>query len=88
MDEPQKFFFFFVSSAFMSRLSLPSTSTLFSLAGKRVLVTGAARGIGRCIASRLLDWGAMVAAADYNSEGLQKANEILLRSPSSYHQSQ
>eukprot|EP01102_Stenamoeba_stenopodia_P006730 TRINITY_DN1872_c0_g1_i2.p1 TRINITY_DN1872_c0_g1~~TRINITY_DN1872_c0_g1_i2.p1 ORF type:complete len:316 (-),score=90.42 TRINITY_DN1872_c0_g1_i2:16-963(-) len=55
-----------------------TSSTQFRLHGKRILVTGASRGIGRRIASRLLDWGAMVAASDYNSQELSTAESILL----------
>jgi NAD(P)-dependent dehydrogenase (short-subunit alcohol dehydrogenase family) len=40
------------------------------LEGKRILVTGAASGIGRATALRLLDEGATVAAADIAADGL------------------
>jgi 2-hydroxycyclohexanecarboxyl-CoA dehydrogenase len=47
------------------------------LAGKVVLVTGAARGIGRAIATRLAQEGARVAIADVDAEGAAKtAREI------------
>lgn len=40
------------------------------LEGKRILVTGAASGIGQATALRLLDEGAAVAASDVAAEGL------------------
>ncbi len=40
------------------------------LEGKRILVTGAASGIGQATALRLLDEGAVVAAADIAADGL------------------
>ena len=42
------------------------------LEGKRILVTGAASGIGQATALRLLDEGAVVVAADIAAEGLGK----------------
>lgn len=42
------------------------------LEGKRILVTGAASGIGQATALRLLDEGAAVVAADVAAEGLAK----------------
>ncbi len=41
------------------------------LEGKRILVTGAASGIGQATALRLLDEGAAVVAADVAAEGLE-----------------
>ncbi|OCB47850.1 short-chain dehydrogenase [Mycobacterium malmoense] len=41
------------------------------LEGKRILVTGAASGIGQATALRLLDEGAAVAASDVAEDGLQ-----------------
>ena len=40
------------------------------LEGKRILVTGAASGIGQATALRLLDEGAAVVAADIAADGL------------------
>ena len=42
------------------------------LAGNRILVTGAASGIGQATALRLLDEGASVVAADVAADGLEK----------------
>ena len=42
------------------------------LEGKRILVTGAASGIGQATALRLLSEGAVVVAADLAVEGLEK----------------
>lgn len=43
---------------------------LISLEGKRILVTGAAQGIGLSIAKRALDLGARVATIDLQADGL------------------
>ena len=43
------------------------------LFGRRAIVSGAARGIGLAIASRLVDGGARVALADINAEGARAA---------------
>lgn len=47
-----------------------STPVDEALRGKRALVTGAARGIGRAIATRLHDAGAEVVVADVDAPGL------------------
>lgn len=44
------------------------------LEGKRILVTGAASGIGQATALRLLDEGATVVAADVSVDGLRKTS--------------
>jgi len=49
-------------------LSLPE---LISLKGQKVLVTGAASGIGHAIALRLAEAGASLDLVDINFEGLQ-----------------
>jgi NAD(P)-dependent dehydrogenase (short-subunit alcohol dehydrogenase family) len=47
--------------------------TMNDLFGRRAIVSGAARGIGLAIASRLVDGGARVALADINAEGARGA---------------
>jgi meso-butanediol dehydrogenase/(S,S)-butanediol dehydrogenase/diacetyl reductase len=47
------------------------------LAGKACVVTGAARGIGRGIAARLLDDGAAVCLADRNEQQLRETAALL-----------
>lgn len=49
------------------------TSPLVTLEGRSALVTGAARGIGLAIATRLASLGARVVMADRNSDGLAAA---------------
>jgi 3-oxoacyl-[acyl-carrier protein] reductase len=44
---------------------------VMTLAGRNVVVTGAAQGIGRAIADLVLDLGGTVTAVDLNAEGLQ-----------------
>ena len=46
-----------------------SRSTMFSLQGQTAIVTGAATGIGKAIATRLADAGATVAIFDLNLAG-------------------
>ena len=48
----------------------PSTPVL--LAGQKAIVTGAARGIGRTIATTLAEAGAQVAVIDVNAEGAEQ----------------
>jgi 3-oxoacyl-[acyl-carrier protein] reductase len=43
----------------------------------RAIVTGAARGLGRCFVSQLVGAGASVAAADVNSKGLEELKRDL-----------
>lgn len=55
---------------------------LVSLEGKRVIVTGAAQGIGRAIADRALALGARVAAIDLNGDllgGIEGGDDRVLR---------
>lgn len=50
--------------------SLPSVGELLNLAGRRVIVTGAARGIGHAIASRFAEAGAHVLVTDEDADAL------------------
>jgi NAD(P)-dependent dehydrogenase (short-subunit alcohol dehydrogenase family) len=52
-------------------MSAPSTTGMFSLAGRTAIVTGAATGIGQAIATRLAQAGASVAVVDLNLSGAQ-----------------
>jgi NAD(P)-dependent dehydrogenase (short-subunit alcohol dehydrogenase family) len=49
---------------------------MMRLEGKRILVTGAASGIGQATALRLLDEGATVAAADVAADGLSATQAL------------
>jgi NAD(P)-dependent dehydrogenase (short-subunit alcohol dehydrogenase family) len=53
------------------------SSTMFSLAGRTAMVTGAATGIGEAIAIRLAAAGATVAVIDLNLAGAQKVAAAL-----------
>jgi sorbose reductase len=54
---------------------------LFSIEGRKILVTGGARGIGMTVAAMLLEEGAEVALADINTEMVQaSAKELQARS--------
>jgi 3-oxoacyl-[acyl-carrier protein] reductase len=48
-----------------------------SLAGKVVLVTGAAQGLGRAYAEHLAGCGAAVALADINGEGAERVAQVI-----------
>jgi NAD(P)-dependent dehydrogenase (short-subunit alcohol dehydrogenase family) len=49
------------------------TENLFSLKGKNVVVVGGAGGLGRGLAQGFVTYGAQVALADLNEEGLKSA---------------
>ncbi len=55
---------------------LASLSSLIDLAGRRALVTGGAKGIGRAIAARLVEAGAVVTVADLDAAGADAAGEL------------
>jgi sorbose reductase len=50
---------------------------LFSIKGKKIIVTGGARGIGKAVAEKLLEEGAEIALVDINGEmAAQSAKEL------------
>jgi 2-dehydro-3-deoxy-L-rhamnonate dehydrogenase (NAD+) len=51
--------------------------TMFSLAGRTAIITGAATGIGEAIAARLAEAGATVAVVDLNLAGAQRVAAAL-----------
>jgi NAD(P)-dependent dehydrogenase (short-subunit alcohol dehydrogenase family) len=51
-------------------------SKIFDLTGKVAIVTGAASGIGRCIALRLAQFGANIVIADVSTQGLEVVDEV------------
>lgn len=53
------------------------TNTLFSLAGRRALVTGASRGIGLTLARGLGQYGAKIVLNGRNPEQLEAARTML-----------
>jgi NAD(P)-dependent dehydrogenase (short-subunit alcohol dehydrogenase family) len=55
-----------------------SVSDLFSLAGKRALITGAAAGIGKAIAFRFAEAGAALELADIDQENLEATKDELI----------
>lgn len=59
--------------------TLPSNIQLLDLTGKRAFVTGAAKGIGAAIASRLANAGAHVTIGDLDPAGRETAAELLAR---------
>ena len=58
---------------------LPSNLQLMDLTGKRALVTGAAKGIGAAISSRLAEAGAHVTIADLDPSGRDTAAALAAR---------
>lgn len=52
-------------------------NSLFSLLGKQILITGAASGIGRCVAVEASKLGANIALVDLNEAGLQETLGML-----------
>lgn len=58
--------------------AMPSSpQTLFSVAGKNVLVTGGSRGIGAMIAKGFQDAGANVLLTSRSEEAIRKASETI-----------
>lgn len=53
--------------------------------GKRVLVTGAASGIGRATAVRMANEGAIVTIGDFNRDGLAQTAELIGSTPRQVH---
>ncbi len=54
-------------------------SSIFDLTGKNVLVTGAASGIGRCVAIEASKLGASLILVDLNETGLQDTLSMLIK---------
>ena len=52
------------------------THNPMSLAGRTVLITGAAQGIGRALSELVIDLGGNVAGVDLDAKGLQAAAEV------------
>src|SRR5437899_6851705 len=57
---------------------MSSPAQLFDLTGRVALVSGAAQGIGRAMATALAEAGADLMLADLNSAGVQKTAEQLM----------
>jgi 2-dehydro-3-deoxy-L-rhamnonate dehydrogenase (NAD+) len=58
-------------------MAVPESPTMFSLAGRTAIITGAATGIGEAIATRLAEAGATVAVLDLNLAGAQRVATAL-----------
>lgn len=56
-------------------------NNIFSLVGKTILVTGAASGIGRCVAVEASKLGATLCLADLNEEGIKATLKLLYEGP-------
>ncbi len=54
----------------------------YDLTNKAVIVSGAARGIGRCMVGAFIDQGARVLAADRDAEGLAETGALFPRAAS------
>ncbi len=58
-------------------MAAAESPTMFSLAGRTAIITGAATGIGEAIAIRLAEAGATVAVIDLNLAGAQQVAAAL-----------
>ncbi|MDA2960564.1 MAG: SDR family oxidoreductase [Actinomycetota bacterium] len=54
----------------------PALNSVFSLAGRRALVTGGAKGIGAAVVARLVEAGATVTIADLDADGGATADRL------------
>lgn len=61
-------------------------NNLFNLSGKTILITGAASGIGRCVAVEASRLGACLMLADLNGEGLEETLGMLQNGQHSIHE--
>ena len=55
---------------------MPGNAKL-DLAGQRILVTGAGRGLGRGMALTFADWGASLGLADIGAEDIAETRKLL-----------
>ncbi|MDF1485636.1 SDR family NAD(P)-dependent oxidoreductase [Ramlibacter sp. H39-3-26] len=58
-------------------MNAATASSVFRLDGRNVIVTGAGQGIGRAIATTIVELGGRVVAVDLNPEGLAALREAL-----------
>ena len=50
---------------------------MFSLKGKRALITGAAKGLGQAIAAAFAEQGAIVSISDLEGESLEGTEQLI-----------
>jgi len=65
-------------------MTTSSSADLFDITGKRILVTGASRGIGQAISVGLVQRGAHVIGAARSVDGLQETADLAAGGPGSF----